>query len=244
MMWFKFFIGIALTSQALAYRLTQDFQNGFYWQSLPISITVIEANPTRKAKLENLSRMAIKEWEMQTDLDLWSPIGEGTTNIIRWSENFQAETNMDANSVLAVAIRYTSGAYFARTEIVINGSHWLNQQDVHLLTTITHELGHTMGLDHSDNFDAIMAPTLQPTFQGVQFDDRDGMEEAHKETIHRQQTGFVSPLAFEQEKTSSPMSCGTVVAAGSTPASGVISLGLGILIAFVRRIYKWVKSLF
>jgi hypothetical protein len=243
-MWFKFIIGILLTTPALAWRLTQDFQAGFYWQNLPINITVVDANPTRKARIEKYAVMGIKEWESATRLDLWNDV-EGAPNIIRWSENFQAETNMDPTSVLAVAVRYTGGPYFARTEIIINGNHFLNQDDVHLLTTITHELGHTMGLDHSERSEAIMAPTLQPSFQGVQIDDRQGMDEAVAEMKHREEIGFVSPLAYQGEDSSkSPMSCGTVAVATSTPASGPISLAAGILIAFVRRILKWVKSLF
>lgn len=241
-MWFKFLLGMLISGQAFGWRLTQDFNNGFYWQSLPVSITVIDANPTRKAKLEYLSKEAIREWERGANLNLWSPINEGTANIIRWSENFQAETNMDPNSVLAVAIRYTSGAYFAKTEIVINGNHFLNQNDVHLLTTLTHELGHTMGLDHSEDFEAIMAPTLQTTFQGISFDDRNGIKEAHKETLHRQQTGFISPLAYEKETTSEPLSCGTVAASSATPAGTFLSLAMGILIGFVRKIISWFKS--
>ena len=242
-MWAKLVIGLLISSPAWAWKYTQDFANGFYWQSLPISISVVDANPTRKSNLERLSQMAIREWERGTDLDLWVPVGSGTSNIIRWSDNFQAETNMDPLSVLAVAIRYTGGPYFARTEIIVNGSHPFNQNDVYLLTTLTHELGHTMGLDHSDHMEAIMAPTLQMNFQGVQIDDVRGMRQAYQETQNRQVTGFVSPLAYEDEEETNAMSCATVAPVAST-SSSFASLGAGLLIAFVRKLLKWVKSLF
>jgi hypothetical protein len=123
-----------------------------------------------------------------------------------------------------------------------------NQQNNYLLTTITHELGHTMGLDHSDISDAIMAPSLQLNSNGVRQDDSQGMEDAIAQTVHRQETGYVSPLAYqEEEKSASPLSCGTVAvtSAGSgTTASGLLSLGAGILIGFVRRIRNWLKRFF
>lgn len=241
-MWFKFLIGLTLTTPAFAWRFTQDFENGFYWQSLPVPVTVVDSNPTRKAKLEGFVKKAIREWEdLGTEKNLWEYTPAGAGNVVRWSDNFQQETNMDPGSVLAVAIRYTGGPYFARTEIIINGNHLLNHDDYHLLTTLTHELGHTMGLDHSDKFEAIMAPNLQTSFKGISFDDRDGMIAAHDETLHRQSIGFVSPLAYEEETTKNALSCGTVGAVAA-PQNTFLSLGLGILIGFIRKIIMWFKS--
>lgn len=248
-MWKKLFwcFLFTLSTQAWGYKFTTDFLNGFYWRSLPVKITVVESDPTLKQKLEYLSRLAVKEWEDNTNLTLWDTSSGGTSNVIRWSRNFAAETRMDPASVLAVAIRYTDGPYFVKTEIIINGSHMYNQQNNYLLTTLTHELGHTMGLDHSDSADAIMAPSLQLNSYGVRQDDSQGMEMAIAQTLHRQETGYVSPLAYQEEETTkSPLSCGTVAVATSSSgtASGLISLGAGILIGFVRRIRKWFKTLF
>lgn len=245
-MWMKIILCLLITTPAWGYKLTTDFVNGFYWQKLPISITVVETDATLKSKLEYLSRMAVQDWENNTGLNLWDTTNSGTSNIIRWSKNFAAETRMDPASVLAVAIRYTNGPYFAKTEIIINGNHIYNQQNNYLLTTITHELGHTMGLDHSNEMEAIMAPSLQMNSNGVKRDDVIGMEDAVQETIHRQETGYVSPLAYDtEEKESSPLSCGTVaVSSTASPLSGLISLGAGILIGFVRRIRQWLKTFF
>lgn len=247
-MWKKLSFALLLaSSQAWGYRLTSDFTNGFYWHVLPINIMVVESqDSTLKSKLEYLSRLAVQDWENNTGLNLWETTSAGTNNIIRWSRNFAAETKMDPASVLAVAIRYTNGPYFAKTEIIINGSHVYNQQNNYLLTTITHELGHTMGLDHSDQMQAIMAPSLQLNSSGVQRDDVDGLEEAIAQTVHRQETNYVSPLAYQEDKKSaSPLSCGTVaVSTTASPVSGLVSLGTGILIGFVRRIRTWLKRFF
>ena len=245
-MWIKWIVIFSLTSSAWAYRFTSDFQNGFYWSSLPINITVVDSDANRKAMLESLAQAAITTWEDSTGLSLWDYTGSGTKNIIRWSTNFAKETKMDPASVLAVAIRYTNGPYFAKTEIVINGGHTYNQNQSLLRTTLTHELGHTMGLDHSEVDQAVMAPTLQPYFSHLHSDDIQGVQAAYSEMDHRQVTGYVSPLAYESEETQAqPLSCGTVgpVTAQAAPSlNGILSLAGGLLISFVRKILKWFKK--
>lgn len=245
-MFTKWLFLFSITLPAWGYNLTADFINGFYWAQLPVSFTVVDDNASRKAAIQNLAQQAITEWENKTGLSLWDLTNSGTPNIIRWSTNFAAETRMDPNSVLAVAIRYTNGPYFARSEIIINGGHWLNQSEANLRTTITHELGHTMGLDHSGNSLAVMAPSLQSPYRGLHSDDLAGMADAHQQTNNRQITRYVSPLAYtSQSEESQPLSCGTTgPATAATSTNGAVSLMVGILIGFVRKALKWVKSLF
>ena len=131
-MWRKWILIFSLTTHAWGYQLTSDFMNGFYWASLPVNIMVVESNAERKILLENIAQTAISEWETRSGFTLWSFLRTGTTNIIRWSTNFAAETRMDPSSVLAVAIRYTNGPYFAKTEIIINGNHVLNQNQIRI----------------------------------------------------------------------------------------------------------------
>jgi hypothetical protein len=243
----KWIFLVFLAFPAWGYRLTTDFNNGFYWASLPVSISVEDSDSQRKQRIISIAKTAINEWESRTGLSLWDFSETSQPNVIRWSNNFAAETRMDPFTVLAVAIRYTNGPYFARTEIVINGGHQLNTDNdyLHLRTTLTHELGHTMGLDHSDVGSAVMAPTLQANYRGLQPDDLSGMEEAHSITHHRQLTGYVSPLAYQtEEKSSQPLSCGTVGVINSPTVSfqGVLSLAAGLLISFVRKVWKWFKS--
>jgi hypothetical protein len=113
-------------------------------------------------------------------------------------------------------------------------------------TTLVHELGHTMGLDHSENMLAVMAPTLQYSYSGLHSDDIAGMNDAHSQIEHRQEIRYVSPLAYAKDSESAqPLSCGTTgpVTAGAA-GNGLASLGLGILIPFVRKVVAWFKSLF
>lgn len=243
-MWIKCLTFLFLSIPAWGYNLTQDFTNGFYWASLPVKIMVMDDNVSRKNAMTNLAQSAISEWEQKTGLSLWDITPSGSTNILRWSTNFAAETKMDPSTVLAIAIRYTEGPYFARTEIVINGSHWLNQNQTNLKTTITHELGHTIGLDHSDNMMAVMAPTLQDPYKGLNFDDVSGMQDAFTQTEDRQIRKYISPLAYTSDSSSSqPVSCGTTSAPiQGQSANGLLSIGVGMLIGFVSKIWRWFKS--
>ncbi len=246
-MWSKILILFSLlSSTAWAYRLTNDFTNGFYWQSMPINIMVVDNDASRKARIESLALAAIDEWQTRSGHELWDYVGSGTKNIIRWSTNFAKETKMDPSSVLAVAVRYTNGPYFAKTEIIINGGHAFNQDDALLRTTLTHELGHTMGLDHSDVGQAVMAPTLQTWYLGLHSDDINGIREAWDITENRQITRYVSPLAYEtDEGDAQAVSCGSissVSASSGLSLNALISLAGGLLISFVRKIFNWFKS--
>lgn len=244
----KFLLVYFISLPAWSYRLTQDFINGFYWATLPIKFVIQDENLERRSRLIKLSEAAIKEWEKETGFTLWNLEEDGSTNVIRWSTKFAAETKMDPETVLAVAIRYTDGPYISRSEIIINGNHtafnttssYIN--NMNLGTTLVHEFGHTMGLDHSENELAVMAPNLQYPYVGLHFDDVDGMNEVFEQTEQRQITKYVSPLAYTPEKKSvQPFSCGTTVPIQGN-AHAYISGILGILISLFKKIISYFKN--
>ncbi len=229
---------------AMAYRLTTDFENGFYWSSFPVNFIVMDTDPNRLQLITALANNAVQEWEDAITEGLWnissqqgSPVSN--RNIIRWSTKFGKETGLAESSTLAVAVRYTKGPYVARAEIIINGNHPLNGIQEHLNTVLVHELGHILGLDHSENGDAVMAAQLQQRYQGLHWDDQNGMDYTVGETKRRQLIGFVSPLASSGETTEeSPLSCGTVDMSGGSSGGGggsnpIFSLGLGLLLALL-----------
>ena len=228
---------------AMAYRITEDFSKGFYWASLPISFIVMDSNQSRLDTINAMTQDAVQEWESyifsDNINDLWnvnSQLGSPVSNrnIIRWSTKFAAETGLNESTTLAVAIRYTGGPYVARAEIIINGNHPINSFPEQLKTVLTHELGHTLGLDHSDVGAAVMAPTIQIPYYGLHSDDLSGMNYTVSETRRRQIIGYVSPLSKQTTSESSPLSCGTVDLSGgggSGPGNPMVSLGLGLLLA-------------
>lgn len=245
-----FFLLATMSTNANAYNFTSDFQKGFYWQSFPIKMSKFVTDPNDGALLEQLTNQAVAEWESVVGKKLWdySSVQTSTTysgNYIRWSDNFGGETGYDPSKTLAITIRYNQGTYFQQTVIILNGSmstlrqNWGNS----LKTTILHEIGHTLGLDHSGN-NAIMAPTLT-SLPSLQPDDIQGVNALVDETLHRQSSGYVSPYsAVTSEKKGLVPACGTIEDIGhgggsdngnaATNFIGALMLGF-VFIALARK---------
>jgi hypothetical protein len=226
------------TLNAQAFRFTQDFQNGFYWASLPVQFIIMDSDSNRLSALTQLASQAVNEWEDSLVDNLWNLSSQNSApvsnkNIIRWSMNFGQETGMSESTTLAVAVRYTGGPYVARGEIIINGKHPLNGYPDQLRTVLIHELGHTLGLDHSEQPNAVMAPSLQLNYQGLHWDDQQGMAAAVQETRRRQAIGYISPLSRQESSETNAMACGTIdtSANGGGGSNPIFSLGLGLLFA-------------
>lgn len=229
-----------------AYRFTRDFTDGFYWSSLPVQFIVMDVDAQRMNLISSIAQAAVSDWQDALIDSLWnvstqqgSPVSN--RNIIRWSTNFAQETGMSESTTLAVAVRYTGGPYIARGEIIINGKHPINSFPNQLKTVLVHELGHTLGLDHSEVNEAVMAPSLDLHYDGLHYDDIQGMSVTVQETRRRQAIGYVSPLSRNETSQSSAMSCGTIDISGGEGGGGagptnlILSLGLGLMIMLLSR---------
>lgn len=241
-------MAILLSSKAQAYTFTSDFNKGFYWQSFPIKMSKFVTDSNDGPLLEQLTNQAAQEWESVVGKNLWELSAVQTAssfpgNYIRWSENFGSETGYDPTKTLAITIRYNQGTFFQQTVIILNGSlsylrqNWGNS----LKTTILHEIGHTLGLDHS-GANAIMAASLS-NLTTLQSDDIEGVNAVIDETIRRQSTGYISPYsATSSEKNGIVPACGTIedIGNGKGPKNGssnfLGSLFIGFLaIAFATK---------
>lgn len=227
-----------------AWAFTEDFKQGFYWGSLPISFGKFVSSPSDGELLSRLTDEAQQEWENQAGKEIWSVTPGYSTNApggnhIRWSNNFAAETGYDPNTTLAVTVRHASGTYFSKVEIILNGGNSALRSNTNnmLKKTILHELGHTVGLDHSQQY-SIMGANLSGV-SALTFDDSQGINSAIDEIQYRQQIGYVSPLASESgNKTFA--ACGSVAFISGNDSdndsgtkSFVLSLAMGIMLSML-----------
>lgn len=229
-------------SNAHSYTFTDDFKKGFYWESFPIKMTRFAVDQTDAYYLQALVDQSVDEWESAIGQDIWSvsPVERSdqvSGNFIKWSENFGEETGYDPSRTLAITIRYNKGTFFEKTVIILNGKMATLRQNSmgNLKTTLLHEIGHTIGLDHSEMRGALMYASLGQT-SFLTSDDREGALAAIGEHLKRQETGYISPYSTSEEK---GMACGSVIDIAKSGGSGgggsnfIGSLLFGVLSALI-----------
>ena len=241
--YFLIVVSSLLSTESRAYRFTSDFINGFYYQRFPVGMKIFVSDQSRGQLLSQLVSQAVDQWESVIGKEVWSipqsyVVGGHSGNNIRWASNFASETGFDPSSTLAVTTRRTSGTYIGQVEVVLNAEFpgMLNNSGQILYRTILHELGHVIGLDHSEVAQVVMASSLTSA-TSPRNDDSLGANAVVDEALRRQSIGFVSELSASEEKTSA-VACGSVDLGGGDGGglpNTLLSLFLGLSLIFFSR---------
>jgi len=200
------------------FELTEDLKRGDFWQNIPL--TFFYKKTSKDPTLDELTKTAIiesiEEWNKQLNLGpVWyfnnsKTANISNSNIIRWSEDFERETGYTATNTMAITIRYSTPPLLIKAEIILNKEYTSLYHLSNLKLVLMHELGHTIGLDHSNDPVSIMYRSLSlnnNSYQVVTFDDIQGIEQALSHHIEFQ----LKPLNLNEKSTNKIMNCGSTI---------------------------------
>lgn len=244
---FLLFLGLSLQHHSLAYQFTEDLLRGSFWRTFPIPLKLqIASNDSRFSITEQALVDAIEEWQKHSQIKLWDYQEGGTSaranNVVRWSNNFQKETGYSATSTMAITVRYSSPPLLQRTEIIINGQYFGLANIEDLRKILIHELGHTIGLDHSQEYGSLMYSTLALGGSGPSYLSSDDIE------------GLNQVIAYHAQKQSEPIQLEQRSQGSSNPLDSIAGCGqnnqhqLSFSAAenkdVKKQFYSWIFSLF
>lgn len=173
------------TNALYAFQLNNVAKNGARWRSYPVSMSL---NTTDSGLADKAVLTAIQDqmskWNDAVGFEVLEVSGMDKTpaantmdvdgmNMIAFSTNFRTDSNgFDPRSAVAIAGQYGDGYAMTDAFLLFNSEYVAWDTDTatsiskrtyrdHLPTIALHELGHVLGLGHSDNTSAVMAATRQ-----------------------------------------------------------------------------------
>jgi hypothetical protein len=231
---------LVLTQALYSYTLNNVAQNGARWRSYPVTLDintagsglpdsdvmdVITGDMNKWNEAIGFSALELGEENRAPSSTAMDTDGK---NQIVFSTNFQSDSKgFDPKSAVAIAGQYGDGYSMTDAFIIFNAEYvaWNTDSNVstakktysdHLPTIALHELGHVLGLGHSQNTDAVMAAVRQTKIiTDLTADDVEGAKFVTSVGSAAGSAGQGQSYSNDNSSSSKSGGCGTIAAAAN-----------------------------
>lgn len=176
-----FLLSLLFSLEALAYQssLTSG-SKGLTWPNSTINLMILPANDDlTSGTATNIIQQSIAEWNGQTSTQIVP------TNSALSEVSFKDDFSIYGPGVIGVTeLTYTSGGSIQQAKVYLNDQNYEFKStpglhstgEVYLGDVVTHELGHLLGLSHSEVLDATMFYAAFPGQSTLSPDDKAGVK--------------------------------------------------------------------
>jgi len=176
-----FVLSLLFSLEALAYQssLTSG-SKGLTWPNSTINLTIIPGNnDLSSATSTSIIQQSITEWNSQTSTQI-VPVNSALSEI-----SFKDDFSIYGPGVIGVTeLTYTSGGSIQQAKVYLNDENYkfksspglYSSGEVYLGDVVTHELGHLLGLSHSEILEATMFYAAFPGQSSLSPDDVAGVK--------------------------------------------------------------------
>lgn len=176
-----FLFALLLSLEALAYQSSvTSGSKGLTWPNSTINLTISPGNSDiSSASASTIIQQSIAEWNSQTSTQIIQ-----TTSALS-EVSFKDDFSIYGPGVIGVTeLTYTSGGSIQQAKIYLNDEDYRFRStpglhvtgEVYLGDVVTHELGHLLGLSHSEVLDATMFYAAFPGQSSLSADDKAGVK--------------------------------------------------------------------
>lgn len=176
-----FLLGLLFSLEALAYQSSLTSGNkGLTWPSSSINLRIVPTNnDLSSTTTSSIIQQSITEWNSHTSTQI-VPTNSAPSEI-----SFKDDFSIYGTGVIGVTeLTFTSGGSIQQAKVYLNDENYdfksapglYSSGEIYLGDVVTHELGHLLGLSHSEVLEASMFYAAFPGQSTLSDDDKAGVK--------------------------------------------------------------------